>query len=142
VAEQRRGQVQDQRGDDLARLGVPAAQAQAWLERLGTGEPEPDDLQAHTAAGGPPVVLWPENQPAWRVWMRLQRQWHRGAAGQLYALRLPAVESAIRLMGLAEQQQVLFEHLSEMEHEALSTLEAMEALDAPTPTPATGAPHG
>jgi hypothetical protein len=126
VAEQRRGHVKDQREEDLAQFGVPAEQARAWIQHLDADDAQPHDSDP-SAAGGPPVVLWPENHDVWRLWMRLQRRWERGQDGRLYSLRFGEVESAVRLMKLWRRSAELFDQLTDMQDTVLDALEEQEA---------------
>jgi hypothetical protein len=108
--------VQDQRGDDLARLGVPADEAAAWLA-------EQDGLDDDLAQ---PLVVWPENWPVLRLWLRLETQWRLAPNGRVLGLRYEAVEAVMRLAGLKKRRR-LFDQLQEMEQEALNAWEGAPA---------------
>ena len=121
----RRGWQPDERGDDLARLGVDAAQAQAWLAAQ-DGDDEPEDGAAGDEQPGEPLQVWPENWLALQAWLRLQTQWHLAPSGQLVGLRHDAAEAMVaRLMrdaSQAERDRVML-HLVDMEQAAVEALD-------------------
>lgn len=115
MAEQRRGRVDDQRGTELRKLGMPDDQIAAFLaaERL-----EGD------AADDAPLMVWPENWPLLRLFLDLEGQWRVSASGHPQGLRYG---EALAVIGLrwderAEQQHV-FDKLLEMQREALDAWE-------------------
>lgn len=126
MAEQRRGQVDDQRGAELEKLGVKPQDAAAWLaeqdcldEGDGEGGPAARELQA----GAAPLVVWPENWPVVNLFIRLETQWRKDPGGRLQGLRYEAAETVMRLGGFKRKRR-LFLQLQEMENEALRALEA------------------
>lgn len=121
----RRAGQQDERQDDLQRMGIAGAQAQAWLAEQ-DGSSNPDDGAAGDEQPGDPLQMWPENWPALQAWLRLQTQWHLSPTGHLQGLRHDAAEAMVaRLMrgaSQAEQDQV-FMHLVDMEQAAVEALD-------------------
>lgn len=116
MAQVKRGRVQDHRLDELTTLGVPAADAQAWLALQ---EPEGDDDDLIASRNQAPLVVWPENRPVLRLWMQLQTQWRRRPCGQLLeGLRHEAVRAAIELQRLKHPRR-LYRQLVDMEHAAV-----------------------
>ncbi len=66
MAEQSRGQVDDERPDDLEKMGVEASVARAWLaEQDGDDEGDSEDLDS-------PLEIWPQNWPALRAWLAMR----------------------------------------------------------------------
>lgn len=111
----RRGQVNDERADDLDRMGVDAATARAWLAASDEGDPA--ELQDDEPADEP-LHVWPENWPVLRLWMRLQTQWHRRPDGGMDGLRRDAADIQLRRARLSNEDEV-WEHLLQMEHAAM-----------------------
>jgi hypothetical protein len=111
VASLRRGRVDDQRAQELRKLGVPADQAQQWLAAQEPDEGEADD--------DGPLIVWPENRPVVRLFMQLEGQWHRRPlSGALDGLRYEAARTAIELQRLKKPRR-LWRQLVEMEQAAL-----------------------
>lgn len=121
----RNGGQQDERQDDLQRMGIAGAQAQAWLAEM-EGSSDHEDGAAGDEQPGDALQVWPENRPALLAWMALQTQWHRGLMGGLQGLRHDAAEAMVaRMMRGASQdeQDLVFMHLVEMEQAALEALD-------------------
>lgn len=116
MAEQRRGQVDDQRGAELKKLGMPEEQIAAFLAA------EQVDGEDDEASG--PLTVWPENWPVVRLFLDLEGQWRVSRSGQPQGLRYG---DAIAVIGLrwAEraEQQLVFDQLVEMQREALDAWE-------------------
>lgn len=120
MAERRRGQVKDQRADDLARMGLGPAEMAAWLAQQevdGDEGEEGEGADADEDADGP-FQVWPENWPVVRLFLQLQTQWHKTDTGHLDGLRYPAAETLMRTLRLPRRAE-LMEQLIEMEHAAL-----------------------
>lgn len=105
-------QVDDQRADELTKLGVAADTALAWL-----AEQEAEDEEAEAQAAGS-LVIWPENWPVLRLFLALQTQWRYKPCGQLQGLRYDAAEVLMRRGGFKKKRR-LFAHLQQMETAAL-----------------------
>jgi len=105
--------VVDERQAELERLGISAADAEAWL-----AEQDPEDDTEDGPNTSQPLVIWPENWPVLQLFMRLQTQWRFGGEGKLLGLRYDAAEIVIRQMRMKKRRR-LFDQLQEMEHEAL-----------------------
>lgn len=106
--------VEDRRLAEMTRLGVPEAEARAWLaqqEPEGEG-PAPGEVPDR------PFVIWRENAAAWGCWMRLQTQWRVWPSGALRGLRYEALDVVLK-RSRAPDEGELFDQLIEMEHAAL-----------------------
>lgn len=116
MAEQRRGQVDDQRGAELRKLGMPEDEIAAFLAN------ERPEGEEDEATG--PLVVWPENWPVLRLFLDLEGQWRVSRTGQPQGLRYGDAIAVIGLRweGRAEQQRV-FDQLVEMQREALDAWE-------------------
>jgi hypothetical protein len=105
---------------DLTNMGVPADQAQAWLAAQ---QPEDQHAEGTDEGDGQPLAVWPENWPALGLFLRLQTQWVKDAAGHREGLRHESIESALNLkVRDADERSKLYDHLVEMEHAALEAL--------------------
>lgn len=112
----RDGPVDDKRLQHLQAMGVNPQDAAAWLATQAMELP--DDGNPAATPADEPYVVWPENWPALKLFLRLQGEWRRNLRGRLQGIPVQAVESAIRLMGLRPRAQV-DEQLHEMERAAL-----------------------
>lgn len=118
-----RGDIDDQRQDDLARMGVDAEEARQWIEQH---EPQDAELDSDGAppdgapggwVPGAPVLVWPCNVPVYRVFMALQTQWQRSLVdGRYQGLPYHRVEACLNLLGVRKGRVALFEQLQQMEY--------------------------
>lgn len=118
--------MEDQRVDDLVRLGVDPAEAQAWLDAQEM-EPEPeehiaDDEGGDDAAPSGPFVVWPENWQVVELFMRLQTKWQWRPDGRRDGICYLQAEAVMRLLKMKKQRR-LFVELQEMERAALEALD-------------------
>lgn len=117
--------VEDQRVEDLVRLGMDRTDAQAWLDSQEM-EPEPEELGAGDAddESDPcgPFVVWPENWQAVELFMRLQTKWQWRPDGRRDGICYLQAEAVMRLLKMKKQRR-LFVQLQEMERAALEALD-------------------
>ena len=72
---------------------------------------------------GAEIWLWPENRPAWDLWLCLQTQWRVGMGGAT-GLDYAGVQAAMQLMGIARRERgELFALVRAMEGAALDEWE-------------------
>lgn len=116
MAEQRRGQVVDQRGAELRKHGMPEEQIAAFLA---AEQPEGEEDES---AG--PLMVWAENWPVLRLFLDLEGQWRISPGGQPQGLRYGDAIAVVQLRWTerADQQRV-FDQLVEMQREALNAWE-------------------
>lgn len=118
----RRGQTEDRRQDEFALMGVDAQAAREWIEQQEPQQTDedggPEDGTPGDALPGDPLVIWPCNWVVHTLFLKLQTQWTRKPNGDLAGLPYPAVESAMRLLGLRGRVQ-LFAELQDMEFAAV-----------------------
>lgn len=115
MAQQRRGQVEDRRLQELIDLKVDPDQARAWLAAQAP-EGEEGEEGAQPEAG--PFVVWPENGPVLRVWLAMETQWRYRPNGQPQGLRYDQADVLLRRLRVPEPDTV-FEQLIDMQNTAL-----------------------
>lgn len=79
-------------------------------------------LEAPPLGSDPRVVyLWPQNIPAWNLWMRVQTQWHcAGMDGRRTGLDYAGVQACMGLAGIPRKLRAeVFALLQAMEGAAL-----------------------
>lgn len=80
----------------------------------------PEEIKRRVADGAAPVVAWPENAAAFRVFRSMETQWRTGFHGAT-GLDYTALPAVMRFSGIvASEEQTVFEGVRAMELEALS----------------------
>lgn len=80
---------------------------------------EPEDYVSE------PVVIWPENWPAWRLWGELAGQWRTNASGGVIALDYGVVFARLDRLNLDPLDwEDLFQDIRVMESAALAQIKA------------------
>lgn len=109
--------MQDDSPQDLQSMGIAPEAAAAWLQAQ-----RPEDEQPGPDLGQPTEV-WPQNWPAVTLFLRMQTQWRRDAAGRREGLRFEALQAALWLMGCKpKKRRRLFDEVVDMQNAALEVL--------------------
>jgi hypothetical protein len=92
------------------------------LAQIGLRAVGPDG-EAATLVSGPPLdewYLWPENVPAWQLWMQVQTQWRVGGMGGATGLDHTAVWADLDHFGIPKRRRrEVFGYLCAMERVVL-----------------------